>query len=156
MAAAMPYFLYPIVILGAILLLLGVVALLARIKGGKYLRPIVGALAKVPLFRRLMTKASAAALERQNPALANAVKKLEKVQGTRDPLQAQRALSRLTPEERDAYFEALGEQGALQSGATNRAERRRLEKMQQPTRRSSAGKSGSGKSGSGKRKRRSS
>jgi hypothetical protein len=105
----------------------------------------VGALAKVPLFRKLMTKASAAALERQNPALASAVKKLDKVGATRDPLQAQRALAKLTPEERSAYFEAIGEQGASASGATNRAERRRLEKMQQPARRSG---------GSGKRKRR--
>jgi hypothetical protein len=64
--------------------------------------------------------------------------------GTRDALQAQRALSRLTPDERQAYLEAIGEQqgsGALQGGA-NRAERRRLEKMAQPAarKRSSGGK----------------
>jgi hypothetical protein len=145
MAAAMPYFLYPIVVLGALLVLFGIVALLARVKGGKYLRPVVTTLAKVPFVRKLMTKASAAALERQNPDLASALKKLEKVGGTRDPLQAQRALSRLTPDERSAYFEAVGEQGQMPSAATNRAERRRLEKMQQPARNKRPGGGGGGK-----------
>ena len=142
----MPFFLYPIIVLLAILLLFGAVALLARVKNGKYLRPVVTTLAKVPLIRKLMAKASAAALERQNPDLASALKKLEKVGATRDPLQAQRALSRLTPDERSAYFEAVGEQGQSPAGATNRAERRRLEKMQQPTRAKRP-------SGGGKRKR---
>jgi hypothetical protein len=147
--AAVPYFLYPIVVLVVLILLFGTVALLARIKGGKYLRPVVTVIAKVPLFRKLMTKASAAALERQNPDLASALKKLEKVGNTRDPLQAQRALSRLTPAEREAYFGAIGETGQLEQAATNRTERRRLEKMQQP-----AAKKRPGGSGSGKRKRR--
>jgi hypothetical protein len=145
--AAMPYFLYPIIVLGAILLLFATIAVLARVQGGKYLRPIVTTIAKVPLFKRLMTRASAAALERQNPELASALKKLEKVSTTQDPLQAQRALSRLTPAERDAYFEAVGEQTAAGQAPANRQERRRLEKMQQPAaRRRSSG-------GGGKRKR---
>jgi hypothetical protein len=146
--AAVPIFLYPVVVLVAILLLFGIVALLARFRGGKYLRPLVTTLAKIPLVRKGMTKASAAALERQNPDLASALKKLEKVSNTRDPLQAQRAMSRLTPAERTAYFEAVGETGQLEQAATNRTERRRLEKMQQPT----ARKRQSG--GGGKRKRR--
>jgi hypothetical protein len=145
--APVPYFLYPVVVLAVLLLVFGVVALLARVKGGKYLRPVVATFAKVPVFRKLMTKASAAALERQNPDLASALKKLEKVGNTRDPLQAQRALSRLTPAERDAYFAAVGETGQLEQAATNRTERRRLEKMQPPARKRSGG-------GSGKRKRR--
>ena len=144
----MPYFLYPIIVLLVLILLFGIVALLARVQNGKYLRPIVTTLAKIPLFRKGMTKASAAALERQNPDLASALKKLEKVGNTRDPLQAQRAMSRLTPAERAAYFEAIGETGQLEQAATNRSERRRLEKMQQPA----ARKRPSG--GSGKRKRR--
>jgi hypothetical protein len=147
MAAAMPFFLYPLIVLGALIVLFGVVALLARVKGGRYLRPIVNGMAKVPFVRKLMTKASSAALERQNPDLASALKKLEKIGPTRDPLQAQRAMSKLTPDERSAYFEAIGEQGAMPAAATNRAERRRLEKMQQPART----KRPSG--GGGKRKR---
>jgi hypothetical protein len=146
MAAAMPFFLYPLIVLLALLVLFGIVALLARIKGGKYLRPLVTALAKIPFVRKLMTKASAAALERQNPDLASALKKLEKVGATSDPLQAQRALSRLTQDERSAYFEAVGDQSQMPAGATNRAERRRLEKMQQPAARRR-------QSGGGKRKR---
>jgi hypothetical protein len=139
-----PYYLYPIVIIGAVVLLFGGVALLARIQNGRYLRPVVTQLARIPLFRKLMTRASAAALERQIPDLASALKKLERAGGTRDPLQAQRALSRLTADERQAYLEAIGEQqgaGTLQA-ASNRAERRRLEKMAQPAalKRSSGGK----------------
>jgi hypothetical protein len=143
----MPYFLYPLVVLGALLLLFGTIALLARIQGGRFLRPIVMQLAKVPFVRKLMTKASAAALERQNPHLASAMKKLERIGPTTDPLQAQRALARLTPAEKDAYFAAIGDQSALQQTPTNRNERRRLEKMQQPPRRRTSG-------GGGKRKRR--
>jgi hypothetical protein len=146
MAAAMPFFLYPLIVLGALVVIFGVVALLARVQGGKYLRPVVTGLAKVPFVRKLMTKASAAALERQNPDLASALKKLEKIGPTRDPLQAQRAMSKLTPDERSAYFEAIGEQGAMPAAATNRAERRRLGKMQQPARTKRP-------SGGGKRKR---
>jgi hypothetical protein len=142
-----PYFVYPLIVLGVLLLILGTVALLARIQGGRYLRPLVLLLAKVPFVRKLMTKASAAALERQNPDLASAMKKLERIGPTTDPLQAQRALSRLTPAEREAYFAAIGDQGALQQAPTNRNERRRLEKMQQPTRRRAGGSGG-------KRKRR--
>jgi hypothetical protein len=143
----MPYFLYPLVVLGALLLLFGTIALLARIQNGRFLRPIVTQLAKVPFVRKLMTKASAAALERQNPELASAMKKLERIGPTTDPLQAQRALSRLTPAEKEAYFAAIGDQSALQQTPTNRNERRRLEKMQQPQRRRPSG-------GGGKRKRR--
>lgn len=135
----MSYFLYPIIVLGSLILLFGVVAGLARYQNGRLLRPFITLLAKVPLFRRLMTKASAAALERQNPDLASALKKLERAGSGRDPLQAQRALSRLTQDERQAYLEAVGEQGTLPQ-ATNRAERRRLERMQQPARRRGGGK----------------
>ena len=135
----MPYYLWPVVILGALVVLFGTFALLARVRGGKYLRPVVTWLAKVPLFRKLMTKASAAALERQNPDLASALKKLERSGSTRDPLQAQRALSRLTPGERQAYMEAIGEQGMMPA-ATNRQERRRLEKMAQAARKKPGGK----------------
>lgn len=140
----MAYYLVPVVVVGAILLLFGAFALLARFRGGRYLRPIVALFAKVPLFRKLMTKASAAALERQNPDLASALKKLERAGGAmRDPLQAQRALARLTADERQAYMEAIGEQGMMPA-ASNRQERRRLEKMGQPARK---------KPGSGKKRR---
>ena len=135
----MPYYLYPVVVLDSLILIFGVIALLARIQGGRLLRPVVNLLAKVPLLRKLMTKASTAALERQNPDLASALKKLERVTGTRDPLQVQRALSRLTPDERRAYLAAVGEQPAV-AGVTNRAERRRLERMAPPAKKKSGNK----------------
>lgn len=143
----MPYFLYPIIVLLAIVLLFAAVALLARIQNGRYLRPVVTQLAKISLFRKLMTKASEAALERQNPDLASAVRKLQGITPQTPPQQVQRAMARLTPAERAAYLEAAGEQASQPGMPTNRTERRRLEKMQQPTRRSSG-------SGGGKRKRR--
>ncbi len=123
-------YLIPVYVLLFLLLLVGTFALLARVKGGRYLRPIVGGLPKVPLFRRGMEKASRAAIERQNPELASAMRKLERSGVTRDPMKAQQALSRLSAAEREAYMEAAGEMGAVPE-ATNRAQRRRLEKMQQ-------------------------
>jgi hypothetical protein len=70
--------LIPVWILLGLLALLGVFALLGRVRGGKYLRPIVGTIAKVPLFRRWLQKASNAALERSNPELASAMKKMQR------------------------------------------------------------------------------
>ena len=68
------FYLLPLYILGALLLLVGIFALLSRIKGGKYLKPIVNGMMKVPLLNRMSKRASQAALERQNPELASAVK----------------------------------------------------------------------------------
>jgi hypothetical protein len=126
-------FFIPLYILGFVLLLLLVFILLARIKGGRYLRPIVATIAKVPLFRRWMMKASRSMLERQNPELASAIDKLERSGATKDPAKAQAAISRLTPQERKAYFEAAGEEQAKPDVAQtmNRQQRRQLERMKQ-------------------------
>ena len=70
--------LIPLWILLALLVTLGVFALLGRIAGGKYLRPVVTTIMKLPLLGRGMKKGSEAALERQNPDLASAIKKLER------------------------------------------------------------------------------
>jgi hypothetical protein len=122
----------PLYVIAGILLVLLVFSLLARVRGGKYVRPVVNAMAKVPLFKRWMQRASRAALEKQNPELASAIAKLERSGVTRDPTRAQAALSRLTAAERKAYFEAAGQQGQMPQ-PTNRQERRRLEKMQKRT-----------------------
>jgi hypothetical protein len=125
-------FLLPLFILAGILLLFGVIVILGRWRGGKYLRPIVMQLQRVPFMERWMKKASRAALEKQNPELASAVAKIERSSGAlNDPLAAQRAMSKLTAAERKAYLEAAGEQGA---GPSNRAERRRLERAKRRTR----------------------
>ena len=42
----------PLFILGALLLIVGAVALLARVQGGKYLRPVMQWLAKLPIIGR--------------------------------------------------------------------------------------------------------
>jgi D-serine dehydratase len=99
------------------------------------MRPIVELLAKVPLFKRLMQKASTAALERQNPELASAIKKLERAGATRDPQKAQAALSRLAPSERRAYLEAVEEQQGAMPTPANREQRRRLEKARKQAKR---------------------
>ena len=118
--------LIPLWILVALLVTLGVFALLGRVAGGKYLRPIVTTLMKLPLLGRGMKKASEAALERQNPDLASAVKKLERYGATKDPARAQAAMSNLTAAERRAYLDAAGDQ--VESIPQNRQMRRQMER----------------------------
>ena len=127
-------FFIPIFILGALLLLLLVLSLLARFRGGKYARPVMRGLAKIPGVRGLMMKASRAALARQNPDAASALEKLERAGVANDPQRAQAAMSRLTAAERRAYLEAAGEQGAMPEPA-NRQQRRAMEKLQKQQRR---------------------
>jgi hypothetical protein len=128
--------LIPVWILLGVVLLLGIFALLGRIQNGKYLRPIVALIAKVPLFRKWMQKASNAALERSNPELASAMKKMQRTGALRDPMKAQAAMSQLTREERRAVLEMQEQQGlGVAPEATNRQMRRRLEKAQKNARR---------------------
>lgn len=143
------YFL-PFLILGGILLLFGLFALLARVAGGRYLRAILSPLMKIGFMRRLFRRMSTAALEKQNPELASAIRKIERFGTPTNPQQAQKAMSLLTAAERKAYIEAAGEQGSMPD-PSNRAERRRLEKVapQAPRPGASGRKSGKG----GKRKR---
>jgi len=129
MLAFNPVLLIPLYIVLFLLLLMGLLALLSRWKGGRYLRPLVEFLAKVPFFRRQMQKASTAAIERENPDLANAIRKLERLgPAVRDPRRAQAALSTLTPGERRAYMAYAEQQGAMEPEGTNRQMRRKLEK----------------------------
>lgn len=127
--------LLPLYILAALVLVLGTFALLGRIKGGKYLRPVVQTISKVPLFRKGLQKASTAALERQNPDLASAIRKMERMGATTDPRKAQTAIGRLTPAERRAYMAAAQEQGYTDQMPQNRQMRRKLDKMQREGRR---------------------
>jgi hypothetical protein len=130
--------LIPLWILLGLLVLVGSFALLGRVQNGRYIRPIVMTLAKVPILRRGMEKASSAALERSNPELASAMKKIQR-HGSRlnDPQQAQRAMSQLTRAERRALLEMQEQQGVppVAPEATNRQMRRRLEKAQKNARR---------------------
>jgi hypothetical protein len=125
--------LIPLYILLALLVTLGVFALLGRIAGGKYLRPIVTTVMKIPILGRGMKKASEAALERQNPDLASAIKKLERYGATKDPARAQAAMSNLTAAERRAYLDAAGEQ--VESIPQNRQMRRQMDRARKRGRR---------------------
>jgi len=127
-AAALWLILLPLWILLGLLVTMGVFALLSRVAGGKYMRPVMGFLLKVPLLGRGMKKASQAALEKQNPELAGAIKKLERYGATRDPQRAQAAMSNMTAAERRAYLDAAGEQGDALPEQMNRQMRRQLER----------------------------
>jgi hypothetical protein len=122
-------YLIPVFILGGLLVIFGVLLLLSRLRGGRYLRPLIAFMAKVPLLKRLIEKASQAAIERYNPELAGAMKKLKRAGADRDPLRAQQALSTLSVDERKAWLEAAGQQGAFEQ-PRNRAERRAMERLQ--------------------------
>jgi len=126
-------YLIPLYILLALVLVLGTFALLGRIAGGRYLKPIVAGLIKLPLVGKLMRKASQAALERQNPELASAVKKMERAGVARDPQRAAQALSRLSREERAAYLDATSEQ--TDAIAMNRQMKRQMERAKKGRRR---------------------
>ena len=68
----------PLIVLGTLLVLFGLALLLGRVAGGRYLRPIVVGLSKVPFLKRLFERMSNAALERENPELASAIRKLQR------------------------------------------------------------------------------
>jgi len=120
------YFL-PFIILGIALFLMFVLFLLARIQNGRFLRPLVTQLSKIPFMRRWFQKMSVAAYERSNPELAGAIKKMQSFGEIKTPEQAQRALAVMTPSERKAYLELAGEQGQMPEPA-NRDQRRRVER----------------------------
>ena len=128
--------LIPVWILLGLLVLLGTFALLGRVQNGRYLRPVIGVITKVPLFRKGLQKASNAALERSNPELASAMKKMQRTGALKDPMKAQAAMSQLSREERRALLDMQDQQGlGVAPEATNRQMRRRLEKAQKNARR---------------------
>jgi hypothetical protein len=139
----------PVIILAVVLLLFLILLLLGRYKNGALLRPVIARLSQIGFMRRFFTRVSTAAIERQNPELASALKKINTVAQNPNPQAIQKAMSRLTPAERRAYMEAAQEQGAVPESA-NRQMRRQAERMQQQAR---GGRPGAGGS-SRKRKRR--
>ena len=122
-------YLIPLFVIAALVIVLGVFALLGRIKGGKYVRPIMQFLLKVPILGKGLRKMSEAALERSDPELASAVKKLERMGAMNDPQRAQQAMSSLSAAERQAVMDATmqHEQAPV---PMNRAQRRKLEQQQ--------------------------
>ena len=137
----------PLLIIGVVLVVFLLLVLLGRYKNGALLRPVIEKLSRIGFMRRFFTRVSTAAIERQNPELASALKKINPVAANPNPQAVQKAMSRLTPAERRAYMEAAQEQGAVPESA-NRQMRRQAERMQQQAR---GGRPGGG--GSRKRKR---
>jgi hypothetical protein len=129
----MPFWLIPIVVMGALLLLvallIGVTYVLSRFRKGRYLRAIVGFLSKVPFMRRWFQRMSQVAIERQNPELASAMRKLQRLGPAPDPQKVQQAFSQLTASERRAYLAAADAQGDVPEAA-NRQMRRLQKRMQ--------------------------
>jgi hypothetical protein len=136
------YYLIPLFILAGIAAVVGVVVVLGRFRNGRYLRPIITTLSKVPWLRRQFQKVSQAAIERQNPELASAMRKLQRAGPNPNPLQAQQALSQLSANERRAYLDAVGEQGPEPA---NRQQRRAQQRLQQGARRPSGNAARRGK-----------
>jgi hypothetical protein len=123
----------PIIIVGVVLVLFLALVLLGRYRNGALLRPLIAKLSRIGFMRRFFTRVSTAAIERQNPDLANALKKINTVASNPNPQAVQKAMSRLTPSERRAYMEAAQEQGGVPDSA-NRQMRRQAERMQQQAR----------------------
>ena len=134
LAADITTLLIPLWILLGLVVVLGILGVLGRIRGGRYLKPLFNVMAKVPFLKRQMEKASKAAIERSNPELASAMRKLEPhAKQLHDPQQAQKAMSRLTKQERAALLDMQQqqqEQGGTEVEAMNRQMRRALEKQQ--------------------------
>ena len=130
LATSLVILLIPLWIVLGILVLLVALGLLGRVQNGRYLRPVAVLLMKVPLLRRYLTRAHRAAIERTNPELASAMRKLEPhAKHLHDPQHAQKVMSRLTREERAALLEMQDQQGVEAPEATNRQMRRQLEKQ---------------------------
>jgi hypothetical protein len=140
----------PVGILAVVTFFFLLLVLLGRFRNGALLRPLITQLSRIGLMRRFFTRVSTAAIERQNPELASALKKINTVAQNPNPQAMQKAMSRLTPAERRAYLEAAQEQGAVPDSA-NRQMRRQAERMQQQAR---GGRPGGGAGSSRKRKRR--
>jgi hypothetical protein len=123
------FLLIPIIVLGSLVVFFGLLVVLGRVQNGRFLRPVVMALMKIGFMRKLFEKASKAAMERQNPELASAMKKLQRLGPNPDPQRAQQALLSLSPPERRAYLEMIEAQGGMPEPA-NRQHRRQQQKFQ--------------------------
>jgi hypothetical protein len=135
----------PLIVLACLLLLVGIVIFLGRFRNGRYLRPIILGMNKIPWLSKQLQKASQAAIERQNPELASAMRKIQRAGPNPDAKRLQQAYHSLSAEERRAYQEAVEQQGGMPEPA-NRQMRRAQERQAQGARpRPSGGGSKRGK-----------
>jgi hypothetical protein len=136
----------PLIFIAVVLGFFGLLVFLGRFRKGALLRPLVARLSRIGFMRRLFTRMSTAAIERQNPDLASAIKKMNNVGN--NPVAAQKAMSRLSSGERRAYMEMAQEQQESAPELMNRQNRRRLQQQAR------GGRPGGGAASSRKRKRR--
>jgi hypothetical protein len=136
----MSYLLIPLIILLVLVVLMGAIAFLSRFRNGRYLRPIIVTLAKIGWIRRMFEKASQAQIERNQPELASALRKLKRLGPNPDPRKVHQALMSLTVAERRAYMEAQEAQGTQQEEPMNRQLRRGQAKIQSTTKPGAAGR----------------
>jgi hypothetical protein len=108
-------------------------------------------MAKVPFLRRQLVKMNQAYIEKQNPELASAMRKIQRVGPTNDPKKLQQAYHSLSPDERRAYQELVDKQGGAPEPA-NRQMRRAQQKMTQ-TNRTPPSRGGSSNTKRGKKSR---
>ena len=123
----------PVGILAVVAFFFLLLVLLGRFRNGALLRPLITQLSRIGFMRRFFTRVSTAAIEKQNPDLASALKKINTVAQNPNPQAMQKAMSRLTASERRAYLDAAQEQGGVPD-TVNRQMRRQAERLQQGTR----------------------
>ena len=125
----------PIGIIGTILVLFLLLLVLGRFRNGALLKPVVFRLARIGFMQRFFQRISTAQMERSNPELASAMKKMQRSGALKDPMKAQSAMSMLSREERRALLDMQDQQGmGVAPEATNRQMRRQAERMQQQAR----------------------
>src|SRR3954470_10038172 len=120
----------PLILIGLLGIVFLILLVLGRYRNGALLRPVITKLSRIGFMRRFFTRISTAAIERQNPELASALKKINTVAQNPTPRARQTAMSGLTPPERRASFAAPNEQAPVPEPA-NRQMRRQAERMQQ-------------------------
>jgi hypothetical protein len=121
-----------IILLVVVAVVFGGLFFLSRFRGGRYLQKLGLLMAKVPFLRRQLVKMNQAIIERQNPELASAMRKLNRVANADVKKQAQ-AFQTLSPEEKRAYQELVDKQGGGPEPA-NRQMRRAQERLAQSNR----------------------
>jgi hypothetical protein len=126
------YVFLPLFIILGLLVLFAILAVLARLRGGRYLRPLVAGLARIGFIRRFFERSSRAAIEKTQPELASALRKLERLGPKPDPQKAAQAIHQLTPAEREAYMSLAEQQGGIPEPPNRQA--RRLQQRQQAAR----------------------
>jgi hypothetical protein len=124
------WLLIPLIIILSVLVFMGLLIFLGRFKNGKYLRPIIMWLNKIPWLSKQFQKVSQAAIEKQNPELASAMRKLQRVGPNPDQKKLTQAYHSLSTDERRAYQEAIEQQGGMPE-APNRQMRRAQQRQTQ-------------------------